>query len=576
MKSVKIGKILGTGKALMLDIPALLKSRLLVQASSGGGKTYAIRKIIEETHGHVQQIILDVEDDFSTLREQFPFVLVGKGGDIAADPRSAELLAKKVLELQADVIINLYELKQHERIRFVKVFLSAMVDAPKELWHPCIVVLDEAHMFAPEKAKAESLSAVIDMASRGRKRGFCLIPATQRPAKLHKDVTAECQNKMIGLANQDIDRKRGAEELGFTDKKGVLSLRDLKEGEFFVVGPAFGRGVMKILTDKVKTTHHEAGKIFKRSNKTVAPKKVQSILAKLTDLPKEAEEELKDKASMTLRIRELERELKKMQQNTPKAEIKVQVEKIVDPKAVKAEIKNFKRFLIKNMDKSMQDFQKAIMSNFDPAEIDMAFSMKDKTVADSPVRKPVRKEPVQLLKRVANPYMPQQRESKIATTDSSFGKCERAILKFLAVREGSFFNKVQIGAMTNYSPGSGGFNNALSKLSQSGLIDRSNDKITLASCSINEVRSILGSDYAAPEPDALLAWLNKLGKCERTIFETVKTEDRLFTKDELGQVTGYSSGSGGFNNALSKLSTLGLIKRNNDGTIGLNQELVNI
>jgi hypothetical protein len=37
----------------------------------------------------------------------------------------------------------------------VKLFLEALVDAPKQLWHPVLVVLDEAHVFCPEKGQAK-------------------------------------------------------------------------------------------------------------------------------------------------------------------------------------------------------------------------------------------------------------------------------------------------------------------------------------------------------------------------------------------------------------------------------------
>ncbi len=179
MKKLNIGTNLVTLNKSYLDTKRLLASRLLVQANSGGGKSWAIRKILEESHGEAQQIVLDIEDDFSTLREKYDYVLVGKGGDnISADPRSAALLAIKLLELGVDAIINLYELPKHDRILFVKNFLNAMVDAPKSLWHPVLIVLDEAHIFAPESSRSEATNAVIDMESRGRKRGFCLIPAT--------------------------------------------------------------------------------------------------------------------------------------------------------------------------------------------------------------------------------------------------------------------------------------------------------------------------------------------------------------------------------------------------------------
>lgn len=51
--------------------------------------------------------------------------------------------------------------------------------------------------------------------------------------------------------------------------------------------------------------------------------------------------------------------------------------------------------------------------------------------------------------------------------------------------------------------------------------------------------------------------------------------DEKFSKDIIALETDYSAGSGGFNNALSKLSTLGLIKRDG-GQIQLNDEISNL
>lgn len=578
MKPVTIGNKMdehGDVARFRVDVPTLLRSRLLVQAASGGGKTRTLRKILESTFGLVQHIVLDIEGEFSTLRTMYDYVLVGEGGDkISADPRHAETLAKKVLELEVSVIINLYELKPHERVQFVKRFLNAMINAPKELWHPCLVVLDEAHLFAPEKVKAESLGAVIDMASRGRKRGFCLIPATQRPAKLSKDVAAECQNKLIGLANIDIDRKRGAEELGLTSKESVLSLRDLSPGEFYAVGPAFGKGLMKVMLGPVKTPDQVTGK---KSRRTIPPTKaVKQILAKLTDLPQEAEQELQDKQAMLARIKELERQLKKPKVEV-KTETKVKVEKIVDPKAIKAEVVNFKRYLVKNVDKSMRDFQKSVMSCFDEKGVMGALSEKPVHSQDPRIKKVDVSLPVGRFAHRPPVARSVSQRPNVEVDGRTFGKCERAILKFLAMREGTAFNKTQIGAMTQYSPGSGGFNNALSSLAQAGLIERHSDRIQINLNLVNRVKEILGSDYTSPEIDARIGWLQKLGKCERTIFELInQDENKTYSKDELGELTSYSPGSGGFNNAISRLSTLGLIQRNSDGTIGLNQELVGL
>ncbi|MCK5445425.1 MAG: ATP-binding protein, partial [Rhodospirillaceae bacterium] len=205
-------------RPVTLDIPRLIESRMLVQANSGGGKSWAIRRILEQAFGHAQILILDPEGEFYTLREKYDYVLAGRDGDCPAEHQSAALLARKFLEIGVNGIFDISELKAHERILFVKRFLEGLVNAPRKLWHPALVIVDEAHMFCPEKGRAECSPAVIDLMTRGRKRGFCGVLATQRISKLNKDAAAEANNKMIGRAALDIDMKRAADELGFGGK----------------------------------------------------------------------------------------------------------------------------------------------------------------------------------------------------------------------------------------------------------------------------------------------------------------------------------------------------------------------
>src|SRR3990167_4177802 len=171
------------GKNLVIDIPRLLVSRMLIQASSGGGKSWATRRILEQTAGHVQQVVLDIEGEFITLREKFDYIICApQGADAIATPQTATILARRLRETRASAIIGMYEMKMPDRKEFVKLFLEEFVEAPKSMWHPCIVVVDEAHHFVPERGKGESVAtaAVNDLITRGRKRGLCGILATQR------------------------------------------------------------------------------------------------------------------------------------------------------------------------------------------------------------------------------------------------------------------------------------------------------------------------------------------------------------------------------------------------------------
>jgi hypothetical protein len=303
------------GRKVEVDPKALIAGHLLIQASSGGGKSWLIRKLLEETFGLFPHIVIDVEGELKTLREKFDYIIAGASTDDAdclAHPRTAKLLARRLMELNASCIIDIYELKTFEKPMFVKDFVEALINAPKSLWAPRLVVIDEAHLFAPEGDKKGQVSAaaVCDLMGRGRKRGLGVILATQRLSKLRKDAAGECRNKLVGFCNLLADRKRAADDLGFVGKDGLELVRRLDTGQFFAVGPAISKKeVIQIQVGKVQTTHPEPGQGLQVA--LPPPKeKVRKLLSELKDLPKQAQEEAKTLADAQARIKDLERQLR--------------------------------------------------------------------------------------------------------------------------------------------------------------------------------------------------------------------------------------------------------------------------
>src|ERR1700728_1218680 len=69
-----IGQIVG-GKKLELDLPTLVDTRLLIQANSGGGKSWLLRLIAERAG--IQTIVLDNEGEFASVHEAVDVLLVG-------------------------------------------------------------------------------------------------------------------------------------------------------------------------------------------------------------------------------------------------------------------------------------------------------------------------------------------------------------------------------------------------------------------------------------------------------------------------------------------------------------------
>lgn len=333
MNRIHLGKA-ETGEEVYIDIPMLVTTRLLVTASSGGGKSETLRRILEEAVGHIQCIIIDPEGEFSTLREKKPFVLVGEGGETAADIRTAALVATRLLELNASAVCDIYEMKVHERHKWVKRFLDALVQAPKSLWHPVLVFVDEAHTYCPEHGYGESVASqsIIDLCNLGRKRGFCAILATQRLSKLSKNAAEPLQNYLVGRTTFD-DQKRAAAtfkiEPGKPTREFSLELERLHDGQFIARGRAITGDMLRVqvtrgVTRAPKTGTAMAGVV------TPTPEAIKALLPKLADLPHEAakkaktEDDLRREASdAKRRVVELERQLAQQVQQANADEVRM-------------------------------------------------------------------------------------------------------------------------------------------------------------------------------------------------------------------------------------------------------------
>ncbi len=246
----------GNGAPVPMDMEELLATRLLVQGNSGSGKSYLLRRMLEESARMVQQIVIDPEGDFVTLAEPFGHIVIDGA---AHDGREIERLAAKVRAKRASVVLALDGLELEAQMRCAAQFLATLFDAPREHWYPALVVVDEAQMFAPAAAgdvaddiRRMSLAAMTNLMCRGRKRGLAGVIATQRLAKLAKNVAAEASNFLMGRTFLDIDMARAADLLGM-ERRQAEQIRDLERGRFLALGPAISRRPVSVKIGAVQT-----------------------------------------------------------------------------------------------------------------------------------------------------------------------------------------------------------------------------------------------------------------------------------------------------------------------------------
>ncbi|GJD99734.1 ATP-binding protein [Methylobacterium isbiliense] len=253
--SVEMGVAAGQGPA-SLDLEELLATRLLVQGNSGSGKSHLLRRLLEQSAAHVQQVVIDPEGDFVTLADRYGHVVV----DGAHGEADLQRIAARVRAHRVSVVLTLESLDVEAQMRAAAAFLGGLFEAERDHWYPVLVVVDEAQLFAPaaagevsDEARKASLGAMTNLMCRGRKRGLAGVIATQRLAKLAKNVAAEASNFLMGRTFLDIDMARAADLLGL-DRRQAESFRDLERGQFVALGPALSKRPLPLRIGAVETS----------------------------------------------------------------------------------------------------------------------------------------------------------------------------------------------------------------------------------------------------------------------------------------------------------------------------------
>lgn len=527
------------GKPVGVDLEVLMRTRLLIQANSGGGKSWLLRVLAEKVFGKVPVFIIDPEGEFATLREKYDYVLVGKGGETPADTRSAALVARRLLELRASAVCDLFEMRPADRHRWVRLFVEAMIDAPKELWRDVMVVVDEAHIFCPEKGAGESEAddAVISLATRGRKRGFCAVLATQRLGKLRKDAAAEMQNVLIGQTFLDIDQERACDALAVprAERSAFRStLKTLEPGAFYALGRAISKERIGFKVAAVVTTHPEAGSSKHGAAAPPPTDKIRHLLPKLADLPKEAEEAAKTEHELRAEIRALKaqvRDAAKAAPPAPKAETKTKTVEV--PVLRDAEIKRLEAVAAK------------LSAIADPIVGKLRAHAARPTVVVTAARPQPAPRPTPspaLPRALPGAWSEPRRNAEPAVTNGGGGPLgfgHRAILTAVAQHTDGV-TREQLSVLTGYKRSSR--DTYLQVLRSRELIREDRDRIVVTAEGADE----LGTDFKTlPTGDALREyWLGRLPQGERKILAIVADAyPEEVERERISEATGYRRSS---------------------------------
>lgn len=179
-----------------------------------------------------------------TLAERFGHLIIDAEEHTE---RALQVSAERVRAHRVSTVLNLEGLDAENQMRRAAAFLGGLFEVARDHWYPMLVVVDEAQLFAPavagevsDEARKLSLGAMTNLMCRGRKRGLAGVIATQRLAKLAKNVAAEAANFLMGRTFLDIDMARAADLVGM-ERRQADAFRDLERGQFMALGSALSR-----------------------------------------------------------------------------------------------------------------------------------------------------------------------------------------------------------------------------------------------------------------------------------------------------------------------------------------------
>lgn len=534
----------------LVDVPELIKSKLLITGGSGSGKSRALRALCEQLAGELQQIVFDFEGDLVTLTEVHDYLVAGDGGHVPAHPAQAAVLAQRVMAIGASIICTLSELTIPDRQDFVAAFLGAMMALPREQWRPCLVAIDEVQLVCPERSEGDPVSAdaVVDMAARGRKRGYCLVVTSQRIAKVRKDLVAECHNRLIGFISLPADMVRAAGELGL-EARDRGALKRLPRGHFYGIGPAIARETMVVRNADVRTKEPDSG----AQRTAVAPASVQALLEQLGELPPiassaatpaasaaaapnmAAENHAECELGLEVLKRDHEHQLLQVHAAILCAEVQLQkARKLVALGVPLQEAEAKPREAIEDL--SEDGARAELQVSDDSGDIEPNHRTISRAIAAAEF----------------GPSAPPELTG-IGKTPLSMVAC---LVQLAAIGVATPTREV-LGAWVGLRQ-SGTFRNYLSEIRQAGLITTSGAGVTLT-----ETGRKIGARASAPFASRVQLqqhWLSKLGKTPRAMLDyLLRSYPNPVSRELLGDVVGISHTSGTFRNYLSELRAPGLI-----------------
>ena len=211
----------------------------------------AVNQLMEDRRNFSikEYTIREVLQEITSSRSNMKWAVVNKLEPLA----TAEFLADKptpITDLFARGRANVVDMKgvnpDVQQIIIARL-LSQLFEARKAgTVPPGLVVVEEAHLFCPERGFMRTTSGDVlrTIASEGRKFGLGLMIVSQRPAKVDKNVLSQCSTQIIMRVTNPNDLKAITKSLEGISSELEEEIKRLPSGVALLVSPDIPRPVM--------------------------------------------------------------------------------------------------------------------------------------------------------------------------------------------------------------------------------------------------------------------------------------------------------------------------------------------
>jgi len=231
------------------------------------GLTDAQRRMLEEAWQYVtmEEDVVSIEDILTSLGKYGRQVSKGYGGELALSTlitkvrmllenrpffilRPGEYFGDQPIRLLniAEMlgrpgihVIDLGGLDSIDQQALVSLVLEGIFKlASSRRTGPSLIVIEEAHNFAPSRSEALSTQSLIRIVREGRKFGVGLCIISQRPSRVHPDVLSQCMTQIFKRIINPLDLRYVREVVESISDEDLWEVRILNEEDALITGLA--------------------------------------------------------------------------------------------------------------------------------------------------------------------------------------------------------------------------------------------------------------------------------------------------------------------------------------------------